>query len=113
MVGRPPSCLSGHPGTGAHSHARNNIGVNCSIAMSDRKPREDCQPATRALSEHLNHSARRLRQAETRAEWEAVLADCIRPFAARTAVFALPNPALSQAPAFANAIESPDTVITL
>ncbi|MCZ2147599.1 MAG: hypothetical protein LC126_07470 [Bryobacterales bacterium] len=65
----------------------------------------------RALSERFNQTARRLRLAETQAEWRAILLEAAAPFRAKAEVF-FPGPALT-APAFAEVLESRETVVTL
>lgn len=67
----------------------------------------------RALSEHFNHSGRRLRMAESRGEWAAILRDAAARFAAKTVVFTSEDVAVWKAPAFASAVELRDTVVTL
>ncbi|MCC6395211.1 MAG: hypothetical protein IT167_31770 [Bryobacterales bacterium] len=65
----------------------------------------------RALSERFNQTARRLRLAETQAEWRTILLEAAAPFCAKAEVF-FPGPALA-APAFAEVLESRETVVTL
>ncbi|MBV6430296.1 MAG: hypothetical protein IANPNBLG_00405 [Bryobacteraceae bacterium] len=65
----------------------------------------------RALSERFNQTARRLRLAETQAEWRAILVEAAAGFCAKAEVF-FPGPALTGA-AFAEVLESRETVVTL
>lgn len=73
----------------------------------------DCRAQLRALSEHFNHTARRLRQAESRGEWMAILVESASRFAAHVSVFLADDPLLRNGPAFAAVLESKDTVVTL
>ncbi len=65
----------------------------------------------RAQQERLNQMARRLRLAESEAEWRSILEEGASAHAARVAVFTAEE--VADAPAFATAIESRDTVVTM
>lgn len=65
----------------------------------------------RAQAERWNQLARRLRMAETSEEWKSILEEGAAAFAERVAVFFAGD--VADAPAFATAIESRDTVITM
>ncbi|MFN7937090.1 MAG: hypothetical protein U0R19_27450 [Bryobacteraceae bacterium] len=65
----------------------------------------------RAQSERLNQIARRLRMAETVEEWKRILEEGASAYAERVAVFAAEE--VLDAPAFATAMESRDTVVTM
>lgn len=65
----------------------------------------------RTQSERLNQIARRLRMAESAEEWRSILEEGATPYARRVAVFMAAD--VAEAPAFATAIHSKDTVITL
>lgn len=69
--------------------------------------------AERAVSERFNQTARRLRLAETPGEWRTILAETARHFAGKAEIFLAAELDLEHAPAFATAIESKDTVVTL
>lgn len=87
------------------------------------------QSARRELSEFLNNAARRMRQAETRDVWTATLVEAAASFCSRAALLGLTSGTLKlerasgvelsvpvevtvdSAPAFANALQSKDTVI--
>ncbi|HUQ94104.1 MAG TPA: hypothetical protein VM120_20655 [Bryobacteraceae bacterium] len=66
----------------------------------------------RGLSERFNQTARRLRAAETRTEWRAVLTEAASAFSVKSGVFWFSDPGVKDAPAFQEAIESRDTVVT-
>ncbi len=78
--------------------------------------------ARRELTAHLNAALRRLVRSASEPEWSSALLDAAAPFASRVLLFTVEGDSvagagvrvpLSQAPAFANAIESRDTVIAL
>jgi hypothetical protein len=67
----------------------------------------------RAWSERLNQTARRLRMAETEREWRAILIETASRMCQKVDVFFTSEEAIASAPAFATAIETKDTVVTL
>ncbi|HUS07088.1 MAG TPA: hypothetical protein VMZ52_12355 [Bryobacteraceae bacterium] len=85
--------------------------------------------ARRELTEHLNHLARRLKHSESRPIWIRTLLDATQNFCGRGALFAVNGKnlkfeagnglsgaveiPLASAPAFANAVESRDTVVAM
>ncbi|MBI3678861.1 MAG: hypothetical protein HY235_00395 [Acidobacteria bacterium] len=66
-----------------------------------------------ALSERFNQMARRLRLAENSAEWKAIVLEIASLFAAKAALFDATDTAIVEAPAFATAVESKDTIVTV
>jgi hypothetical protein len=101
------------------SRAQDRIDKSVGLARSS---------ARRELTEHLNHLVRRLKQAETREVWIRTLLDATAEFCGRAALFAVSGKSLkfeggkgmdgavdmplASAPAFANAVESKDTVVS-
>jgi hypothetical protein len=89
------------------------------------------QAARLRLSQELNQAARRLRQYQSEEDWAAAVLDAAQPFAGQLALFSfqgeslrlrgareldLPEDfsfALASAPAFANAVNSKDSIIAL
>jgi hypothetical protein len=88
--------------------------------------------ARRELSSRLNQSIRHLRSAENEEQWSKAIVDATQGFSDRAALFLLrdgslhlaaarnisgeekmPDAPLASAPAFANAVESQDTVVAL
>jgi hypothetical protein len=67
----------------------------------------------RAWSERLNQTARRLRMAETEREWRAILVETASRMCQKADVFFTSDESIASAPAFATAIETKDTVVTL
>lgn len=76
----------------------------------------------RTLGEHWNRSVRRMLRYESEASWSTALSDAAKPFAADCAVFLIHGGVLEGAgasvplensPAFRNAIESRDTVVSM
>jgi hypothetical protein len=69
--------------------------------------------AERETSERFNQAARRLRLAETPAEWKAILLESAAPFCARAGLFDTAETEIATAPAIATVIESKDTTVAL
>lgn len=69
--------------------------------------------AAYALTERLNQTARRLRLAETTAEWRAIVEEVAAGFCHQAAIFDTGDPKIAKAPAFAAVIESKDTVVAM
>jgi hypothetical protein len=96
--------------------ARLRDGVTQSLAGSLTRCRRD-------VTDGLNETARRLRNAESRDEWIRTLTEAAGPHCGRAALFAVtpkglsfgdhPPIPLTSAPAFGSAIESKDTVVAI
>jgi hypothetical protein len=90
------------------------------------------EAATRQITERLNQTARRMKQAENREVWIQALLERASDFCGRAALFAIKGKSaqyegglgidngetigefpLDAAPAFANAVEARDTVVTM
>lgn len=69
--------------------------------------------ASRNLTERINQTARRLRQAAGAAEWTAIVEEAARGFCERAAVHDCAQPGVTQSPAVATLLETKDTVVTL
>jgi hypothetical protein len=101
-------------------------------AQHSQRTAESRTTAQRELSEKLNQSARRLRDFETNWKWGNTLVESTQGFCDRAALFtietgelrlesarnltsgiAVENVPVTSAPAFANAVESKDTVIAM
>jgi len=78
--------------------------------LSERLAKE-LERRDRAQSERLNQLARRLRMAESGEEWKTILEEGAATYAGRVAVFTAEE--VAEVPAFATAIESRDTVVTM
>jgi hypothetical protein len=105
--------------TAVASRAQDQVEKSVGLARSS---------ARRELTEDLNHLVRRLKQAETREVWIKTLLDATADFCGRSALFAVHGKNLKfeggkgmegavdiplvSAPAFANAVESKDTVVS-
>ncbi|MBL8174096.1 MAG: hypothetical protein JNK48_05465 [Bryobacterales bacterium] len=87
-------------------HALTNRLAELSAKLAKELERRD-----RAQSERLNQLARRLRMAESVEEWKTILEEGASAYASRVAVFAAGE--VAEAPAFAMAMETRDTVITM
>jgi hypothetical protein len=93
---------------------------------------ESLAAVRRELTSRLNQSVRRLRSAENEEQWSKAIVDATHGFSDRAALFLLrngslhlaaarnipgdekmPDAPLASAPAFANAVESQDTVVAL
>lgn len=87
-------------------HALTNRLAELSGQLAKELERRD-----RAQSERLNQLARRLRMAESGEEWKSILEEGASTYAGRVAVFTAEE--VAEVPAFATAIESRDTVVTM
>jgi len=74
---------------------------------------KELQRTERALSERLNQTSRRLKMAESEGEWRAILMETAARLCEKADVFFTSDEEIAGAPAFATAIETRDTVVTL